>query len=115
MPVIQPGPALVFRNWLPGAALIRGKFGLSHPHETEALAIPDIIFAPLLGFSRRGGRLGYGAGYYDAALRALRNAGQVVAIGVAFDEQEFAAIPHDTHDELLDFVLTPSSIIRCGG
>ncbi len=115
LPVIRPGPALVFRNWLPGAALVRGKFGLSHPHKAEAQAIPNVIFVPLLGFSRQGCRLGYGGGYYDAALRALRKTSPVVAIGAAFDEQEFEAIPHDTHDELLDFVLTPSSVIRCGG
>jgi 5-formyltetrahydrofolate cyclo-ligase len=73
-----------------------------------------MLFVPLLGFTRLGARLGYGAGYYDAALRSLRKQGAVTAIGAAFDEQEFEAIPHDSHDELLDFVLTPSRIIRCG-
>jgi len=69
---------------------------------------------PLLGFDISGNRLGYGAGYYDAGLRHLRRERSVTAIGLAFDEQEFPAIPHEPQDERLDMILTPSRVIRCG-
>jgi 5-formyltetrahydrofolate cyclo-ligase len=50
--------------------------------------------------------LGYGAGYYDRTLAALRSRGRVTAIGLAFAEQEMAALPHDARDQRLDWVVT---------
>ena len=106
--------ALTFREWTPGSALEQGKFGLREPLETQPAIDPPILFVPLLAFDRNGNRLGYGAGYYDAYLRAVRARQRVRAVGVAFDEQEFAEIPREPQDELLDMILTPSRVITCG-
>ena len=114
LPVVRPGPDLIFREWRPGASLKRGKFGLRQPGDEEAELTPDIVLVPLLAFDRRGGRLGYGAGYYDAALRRMRQRGPVAAIGIAFDEQEFSNVPQEPRDEPLDTILTPSCVIACG-
>ncbi len=43
-----------------------------------------MLFVPLAAYDRRGFRLGYGAGYYDSSLEALRRQKAVVAVGVAF-------------------------------
>ena len=110
-----PGPSLTFRKWSPGTPLERGKFGLQEPGEAHPELLPNLVLVPLLAFDRKGNRLGYGAGYYDAALRKLRRPGPVIAIGVGFDEQEFPDIPHEPQDEPLDMILTPSRIIACGG
>ena len=107
------GTTLSFREWEPGSTLERGTFGLQEPAETQPAMHPAVIFVPLLAFDRKGNRLGYGAGYYDAALRDMRARQQLIAIGVAFDEQEFAAIPREPQDEPLDMVLTPSRVITC--
>jgi 5-formyltetrahydrofolate cyclo-ligase len=93
---------------------VRGKLGLSEPKEENLALDPDFVLVPLLAFDRKGHRLGYGAGYYDAALRAARQKSAVVAVGVGFSEQEFDDIPQESQDERLDFVLTPSGFIRCG-
>jgi 5-formyltetrahydrofolate cyclo-ligase len=114
LPVVKPGPDLIFREWFPGASLKRGKYGLRQPGEEQAELTPDIVLVPLLAFDRRGGRLGYGAGYYDAALRRMRQRGPVAAIGIAFDEQEFPEVPQEPQDEPLDTILTPSRVIACG-
>jgi 5-formyltetrahydrofolate cyclo-ligase len=114
LPVVKPGPDLIFREWFPGAPLKRGKYGLRQPGEEQAELTPDIVLVPLLAFDRRGGRLGYGAGYYDAALRRMRQRGPVAAIGIAFDEQEFPEVPQEPQDEPLDTILTPSRVIACG-
>ena len=45
------------------------------PDPAAPLATPAVVLVPLLGFDRRGHRLGYGQGYYDRTLRALRAAG----------------------------------------
>ncbi len=114
LPVVRPGPDLIFRQWSPGAALQRGKFGLRQPGAGRIELMPDIVLVPLLAFDRKGGRLGYGAGYYDAALRRMRQHAQVAAIGIAFDEQEFPEVPQEPQDEPLDTILTPSRVIACG-
>ncbi len=114
LPVVKPGPDLVFREWSPGAPLERGKFGVKHPGDEHPELMPDIVLVPLLAFDRKGNRLGYGAGYYDAALRRMRRRGLVAAIGIAFDEQEFPEIPQEPQDEPLDAILTPSRVIACG-
>jgi 5-formyltetrahydrofolate cyclo-ligase len=114
LPQTRPGPDLAFAEWLPGSALAKGRFGIPEPAAGSPEAIPDIVLVPLLAFDRRGGRLGYGAGYYDAALRRLRGGGLAIAIGIAFDEQELAAIPQEPQDERLDMILTPSRIVACG-
>ncbi len=114
LPVVRPGPDLVFREWSPGAPLKRGKFGLQQPGGECPELTPDIVLVPLLAFDRKGGRLGYGAGYYDAALRGMRQRGPVTAIGIAFDEQEFPDVPQEPQDEPLDTILTPTRVIACG-
>jgi len=113
LPVIHPGPALTFRTWTPGEPLERGQLGLSEPPAGHPEAVPAIVLVPLLAFDIEGNRLGYGAGYYDAALRDLRQQGRVIAIGLGFDEQQFPEIPREPQDEPLDMILTPSRIIAC--
>ena len=66
---------------------------------------------PLLAFDARGHRLGYGGGYYDRTLAALRRDGRVLAVGVAYDEQEVPAVPVDDWDERLDMVVTDCRVL----
>ena len=110
-----PAPALTFREWTPGSALHRRKFGVREPAETQPAMDPPVLLVPLVAFDRKGARLGYGAGYYDACLRGMRARQRVLAIGLAFDEQELPEIPCEPQDEPLDMILTPSRVIACGG
>lgn len=114
LPVVRPGPNLIFREWSPGLPLERGRFKLKQPLDVSPQLLPSILLVPLLAFDRKGNRLGYGAGYYDAALRRLRRDGPVTAIGIGFDEQEFSQIPREPQDEPMDMILTPSRLIACG-
>lgn len=106
--VVASEPTLRFRRWRAGEPLMAGPFGVREPGEEAALVEPDIILVPLLAFDPAGHRLGYGAGFYDRALARLRAARPVIAVGLAFDAQEVAAIPHVATDQRLDWVLTPS-------
>ncbi len=114
LPVVRPGPDLIFREWNPGLPLKPGKFGLKEPSDANPELFPDIVLVPLLAFDRKGNRLGYGAGYYDAGLRKLRRRGLVAVVGIAFDEQEFPEVPQEPQDETMDTILTPSRIVACG-
>ncbi|NCT11135.1 MAG: 5-formyltetrahydrofolate cyclo-ligase, partial [Rhodobacterales bacterium] len=62
-------------------------------------------------FDRRGGRLGYGGGFYDRTLAGLRAAGPVLALGFAFAAQEDDALPLEPTDQPLDLIVTEAGVI----
>jgi 5-formyltetrahydrofolate cyclo-ligase len=113
LPVIDgKDKPLSFSEWRQGGHLVAGPFGILQPR-TDAISVdPDIILVPLAAFDRDLRRIGYGAGYYDRTLAALRQQRRVVvAVGIAFAAQEVAKIPLDEHDEGLDLVLTERETI----
>ncbi len=83
-------------------------FGIHEPAADAPAVIPDIVLVPLLAVDSRGTRLGYGGGFYDRTLAALRAKRRVLAVGVAWDMQRVAALPADPWDERLDALATPS-------
>jgi 5-formyltetrahydrofolate cyclo-ligase len=114
--VVERGAALAFRAWRTGDPLQPAGFGLAVPAPAAAVVLPKILLVPLLAFDRRGRRLGYGAGYYDRTLAALRAvATDTFALGLAFACQEFDEVPAGPGDQLLDAVATEKALVRCGG
>lgn len=113
LPVIRGrGLPLQFRRWRPGDAARHGQWGIVEPAETCPEVAPDLLFVPLAAFDARGHRIGYGAGYYDQSLAALRRLKPVRAIGLAFSVQEVASCPAKPHDEPLDAVVTEAGLRR---
>jgi 5-formyltetrahydrofolate cyclo-ligase len=111
MPAIsRPDAALAFRAWKPGEALVRGALGTYEPSANIVEVVPDIVLVPLVAFDRAGHRIGYGAGYYDRTLEALRRQKTLVAIGLAFTVQEIPQVPALPHDVRLDYVLTETDL-----
>jgi 5-formyltetrahydrofolate cyclo-ligase len=107
---------LRFLAWDEGDALVQGAFKLLEPHPSRPPRVPDVVLAPLLAFDRRGGRLGYGKGYYDRTLGHLRALGRrPLAIGIAFAAQEVEEVPTGPADVLLDGVITETALHRFGG
>ena len=107
------GTPLTFRRWSPGTRMVAGRMNIPEPPVDAEVITPDLLFVPLAGFDRRGHRIGYGAGFYDATLAALRAERSVVAIGIAFAGQEVLFVPAEAHDQALDFVVTEKDIIVC--
>ena len=115
LPAMQgKGKPLVFRAWAPGDAMHAGVWGIAEPKADKPVLEPDVLIVPLLAFDRNGWRLGYGGGFYDRSLRDLRTREAVIAVGLAFDEQEVDAVPHLDYDERLDWVLRPSGPLKLG-
>jgi 5-formyltetrahydrofolate cyclo-ligase len=105
---------LLFLAWDEGDELVPGTFDLREPHSARPPRLPDVVLAPLLAFDRRGGRLGYGMGYYDRTLEHLRAQGRrPLAIGMAFAAQEVDEVPVGPMDVLLDGVITERALHRC--
>jgi len=107
LPVVRGrGQPLVFRRWQPEDTLEARPMGLSEPSPAARELVPEILLVPLLAFDREGYRIGYGAGYYDLTLAALRARGAVLAIGVGYAAQAVERLPRSEEDERLDGVVT---------
>lgn len=89
--------------------------GIAAPPASAAEVDPDLLLVPLAAFDRRGYRLGYGGGFYDAALARLRAGGPVTAVGWAFAAQEVEAVPAEPHDARLDWIVTEREAIYISG
>lgn len=112
VPVVEAlGRPLRFRPWHPLATLARGPLGTRHP-ETGDWVRPAVVIVPCLAFDRAGYRLGYGGGFYDRTLEALRADGPLLAVGLAFAAQEMPAVPREPTDQRLDAIVTEREVIR---
>lgn len=109
--VVGRASPLVFRAWRPGMTLTEATFGVGVPPPSSPELRPAVVLVPLLAFDRTGQRIGYGAGFYDRTLTALRREGDVLAIGVAYADQQVDSVPFDDNDVRLDLVATERSVI----
>jgi 5-formyltetrahydrofolate cyclo-ligase len=96
----------------------RNRLGISEPEGAETLGARwlDVVFLPLVGFDRRGVRLGTGGGFYDRAFafrrwRCAWHAPRLVGLAYAFQQVE--RISAAAHDVLMDAVVTEEGIVRC--
>ena len=109
----QREKGLVFRRVISRHQLHRGAYGIREPGPGCPPVSPrslDLLVVPGVGFDRRGGRLGYGAGYYDRFLPLLRD--DCAKIGLAFACQVVPLLPRGGHDVNMDAVVTEDGIIR---
>jgi 5-formyltetrahydrofolate cyclo-ligase len=108
-------PALVarrmlFRRWAPYEPIMPGGFGTLVPDPAQPEVVPAILIVPLAAFDRRGYRIGYGKGHYDAKLSEIA---PVISIGIAYAAQEIDAVPEEPHDQRLDWIVTERETIAC--
>ena len=96
------------------APLRRGRFGILepcgtqrviHPQEIGCIAVPGIVF------DARGGRLGFGKGYYDRFLRQLPVT--TYRCGLAFSIQVVPCVPQAPHDVCMHGIVTEQGCIPC--
>lgn len=111
LPVVHKGQIdLGFAHWEEGEPLEKGEFGVMTPlvNENTKWVEPDIVIVPFLAFDRKGYRLGYGNGHYDATLNHLRQRKEIVAVGIGFAQDAcLFPLPSEEHDEKMDWVITP--------
>lgn len=101
-----------FIEWVPGEPMKAGAYGIMEP-SGGGMIVPNVILVPLVAFDRRGYRLGYGAGYYDATIAHLKHTNpSLLTIGVGYSFQEVERLPNEAHDERLSLVVTDKEVIR---
>jgi 5-formyltetrahydrofolate cyclo-ligase len=84
-------------------------FGVLEPMEGETLPISDIelMFVPMLGFDSSLHRIGYGAGFYDRALKNYHG----IKVGLCYASGQVDHIATHPNDIPMDVVITENEII----
>jgi 5-formyltetrahydrofolate cyclo-ligase len=119
LPVIDEHKRLKFALWWPGMEIATNRLGIPEPVATDASLAPDaldVVLVPLLGFDRRGHRLGFGGGYYDRSfsfLRDLERPSKPLLVGIGYALQEVDRIEPEDWDVRLDYVATEHELIDC--
>lgn len=120
LPVLSPGNTLRFAEWTAGQPVRANRYGIPEPTCAPAdLLAPeaiDLVLVPLLGFDRRGNRLGAGAGFYDrsfAFLQGKPRPAQPLLVGIGYHFQELPELTPQAWDVALDFVATDRELIEC--
>ena len=110
LPVVQKGErVLKFARWDESIELVKCEFDLMEPvaNDKTEWVEPDILVIPLLAFDRKGHRMGYGMGYYDATITALKEKKDITTVGLCYAQQAVLFnLPTEPHDESLDWVIT---------
>jgi 5-formyltetrahydrofolate cyclo-ligase len=110
LPVVTaPRAPLAFRLWRDGAPMEAARWDTLHPASGDFVR-PDVLITPLVGFDAAGHRLGYGGGYYDRTIAALRPG--VLAIGVGFELGRLTSVDPQPHDAVLDAIVTEAGVLE---
>ncbi len=95
--------------------LVPGTFGIPEPklehRRLTGLEAAEIVFVPGIAWDLYGYRVGWGHGYFDAALKRLPD--RSVSIGLAFDLQLVEKVPGAQFDLPVDMLVTESRVARC--
>ncbi len=110
----EPRALEVFRVTDPGRELRPGVWGIREPDPAACAPVPlgalDLVVVPGVVFDVRGGRIGYGAGYYDRLLRGLGE--DVALVAAAFEVQIVDEVPMEPHDRPIDRIVTERRVIE---
>src|SRR4051794_18407943 len=104
---------LELAEYRPGDELAETHSMVKQPLESAStieLTSVDLVLVPGLAFDLRGGRLGFGQGYYDRFLPGMPNA---VRVGLSFELQLLAEVPATTHDVPVDQLATERRMLVC--
>jgi 5-formyltetrahydrofolate cyclo-ligase len=98
--------------YVSGDPLSETSFGAKEPVSglrVEPSAL-DVVVVPGVAFDRRGGRVGYGAGFYDRLLGKVRD--DTFTVAVAFGLQVVDRVPAGGTDRRVDAIVTEREVIR---
>jgi 5-formyltetrahydrofolate cyclo-ligase len=97
----------------PATDLQLGHWDIPEPGEEAPLVPPerlDAVLVPGSLFDERGGRCGYGGGFYDTFLLRLRPGTPRIALGLEL--QLVPQVPCEPHDLPVDVIVTERRVIR---
>ncbi|RYY77201.1 MAG: 5-formyltetrahydrofolate cyclo-ligase [Gammaproteobacteria bacterium] len=118
LPVLHPTQErqLWFVEYTPESILTPNRFGILEPDRRQshkiAAQLLDIVLLPLVGFDRKGGRLGMGGGFYDTTFAFHKGKKtKPHLIGLAHASQEVEHLEMADWDIPLYRVITDKEVI----
>ncbi|MCI0345455.1 MAG: 5-formyltetrahydrofolate cyclo-ligase [Chloroflexi bacterium] len=105
----RPSRALeLYRVDEPATQLLAGVWGIREPDPARCAPVTlpeiDVVLVPGVVFDIHGGRIGYGAGYYDRLLGRCADGPRLIA--AAFELQIVEEVPMGPDDRRVDRVVT---------
>jgi 5-formyltetrahydrofolate cyclo-ligase len=100
--------SLRFRLWYPGCEMELDAYDIPKPKDTDEF-VPQMLIVPCLGFGPGGVRLGYGGGFFDRTLNALKP--RPVTVGVSYTHGFLPFLRADPGDLPLDAILTEDGVM----
>ena len=96
--------------------LVESKYGILEPKTEEPHIDPnevDLIVVPGVAFDRNGGRMGYGAGFYDRYFKKINkeNIDKIVKLALAYELQILDKVPMNAQDVPVDYIITENEFI----
>ena len=107
--VVAKGQPLEFRAWKSGDPTERGVWNIPIPAAGAEVVVPDIAIAPVVGYDLQCYRLGYGGGFFDRTLAALRPH-KPRLFGVGYAIQAIRTIHPQAYDIPMDAVVTEAGV-----
>lgn len=98
--------------------LEESRYGILEPSIDKESINPnelDLIVVPGVAFDCCGGRIGYGAGYYDRYFKKIneKNLVRVKKIALAYEMQILNRIPMNEFDMTIDYIMSENQVINC--
>ena len=118
LPIIQQdNPKFVsFAPYDANTELVPNKWGIAEPSTSEVISPTnfDVVFVPLVGFSKDCFRLGMGKGFYDRtfSFKIFNRRSSPMLVGLAHESQLVDSFPVESWDVRLDAVATERHIYR---
>jgi 5-formyltetrahydrofolate cyclo-ligase len=118
LPIIQQDtPEFVsFAPYDANTELVPNKWGIAEPSASEIISPTnfDVVFVPLVGFSKDCFRLGMGKGFYDRtfSFKIFNRSSSPMLVGLAHESQLVDSFPVESWDVRLDSVATERHIYR---
>jgi 5-formyltetrahydrofolate cyclo-ligase len=93
----------------------KNRLGIMEPKSRKQISTKslDIIFMPLLGFDKKGARIGMGGGYYDRELafkKQQKRFKKPYLVGLAYEAQYLDSIQKEPWDVNLDALITEQTL-----
>ncbi|AWK50563.1 5-formyltetrahydrofolate cyclo-ligase [Clostridium beijerinckii] len=97
--------------------LVESEYGILEPSMEEPHIEPnelDLIVVPGVAFDRNGGRIGYGAGFYDRYFKRISDdrIKRVPKLALAYDFQILEKIPMNEKDVPVNYIITEKEYIH---